>query len=110
MDCSFKSFYFFISFVILLLFIGFESSVLLVQAPEFPMVKSRKTDNINDSNSYFSPFLPFTGGLLISSAHFGAYVCGTDIDYNTIHGLGVLHISKPLKSYSLKFINTDVSR
>ncbi|KAI1240967.1 hypothetical protein IHE44_0009422 [Lamprotornis superbus] len=27
-------------------------------------------------------------GLLISSAHFGAYVCGTDIDYNTIHGLG----------------------
>lgn len=50
MDCSFKSFYFFISFVILLLFIGFESSVLLVQAPEFPMVKSRKTDNINDSN------------------------------------------------------------
>lgn len=39
MDCSFKSFYFFISFVILLLFIGFESSVLLVQAPEFPMEK-----------------------------------------------------------------------
>ncbi|XP_074920023.1 tRNA (guanine(10)-N(2))-methyltransferase TRMT11 isoform X9 [Chelonoidis abingdonii] len=28
------------------------------------------------------------GGLLISSAHFGAYVCGTDIDFNTVHGLG----------------------
>lgn len=29
-----------------------------------------------------------SGGLLIASAHFGAYVCGTDIDYNTVHGLG----------------------
>ncbi|MBV95080.1 tRNA (guanine(10)-N2)-methyltransferase, partial [Eschrichtius robustus] len=27
------------------------------------------------------------GGLLIASAHFGAYVYGTDIDYNTVHGL-----------------------
>uniref|UniRef100_A0A6J0TH37 tRNA (guanine(10)-N(2))-methyltransferase TRMT11 n=1 Tax=Pogona vitticeps TaxID=103695 RepID=A0A6J0TH37_9SAUR len=35
----------------------------------------------------FDPFVG-TGGLLIASAHFGAYVCGTDIDYNTVHGLG----------------------
>ncbi|XP_014348366.1 tRNA (guanine(10)-N2)-methyltransferase homolog isoform X2 [Latimeria chalumnae] len=35
----------------------------------------------------FDPFVG-TGGLLVSSAHFGAYVCGTDIDYNTVHGLG----------------------
>ncbi|XP_053880018.1 tRNA (guanine(10)-N2)-methyltransferase homolog isoform X5 [Malaclemys terrapin pileata] len=35
----------------------------------------------------FDPFVG-TGGLLISSARFGAYVCGTDIDYNTVHGLG----------------------
>uniref|UniRef100_A0A8C5LC41 tRNA (guanine(10)-N(2))-methyltransferase n=1 Tax=Jaculus jaculus TaxID=51337 RepID=A0A8C5LC41_JACJA len=28
------------------------------------------------------------GGLLIASAHFGAYVYGTDIDYNMVHGLG----------------------
>ncbi|XP_019375860.1 PREDICTED: tRNA (guanine(10)-N2)-methyltransferase homolog [Gavialis gangeticus] len=35
----------------------------------------------------FDPFVG-TGGLLIAAAHFGAYVCGTDIDYNTIHGLG----------------------
>lgn len=110
MDCSFKSFYFFISFVILLLFIGFESSVLLVQAPEFPMEKVVKQITLMTVICNFPLFLPFTGGLLISSAHFGAYVCGTDIDYNTIHGLGVLHISKPLKSYSLKFINTEVSR
>ncbi|KAJ7341910.1 hypothetical protein JRQ81_007725 [Phrynocephalus forsythii] len=35
----------------------------------------------------FDPFVG-TGGLLIASAHFGAYVCGTDIDYSTVHGLG----------------------
>ncbi|VTJ71333.1 Hypothetical predicted protein, partial [Marmota monax] len=27
-------------------------------------------------------------GLLRASAHFGAYVNGIDIDYNTVHGLG----------------------
>ncbi|XP_054992894.1 tRNA (guanine(10)-N2)-methyltransferase homolog isoform X1 [Sorex araneus] len=32
--------------------------------------------------------LVLLGGLLIASAHFGAYVYGTDIDYNTVHGLG----------------------
>lgn len=37
-------------------------------------------------------------------------MCGADIDYNTIHGLGMLNVSKPLKSYSLEFKNTDGSR
>lgn len=37
-------------------------------------------------NSLFSYL---TGGLLIASAHFGAYVCGMDIDYSTVHGLGM---------------------
>ncbi|XP_012692919.1 tRNA (guanine(10)-N2)-methyltransferase homolog [Clupea harengus] len=29
-----------------------------------------------------------TGSLLVACSHYGAYVCGTDIDYNTIHGIG----------------------
>ncbi|XP_051920724.1 tRNA (guanine(10)-N2)-methyltransferase homolog isoform X1 [Hippocampus zosterae] len=29
-----------------------------------------------------------TGSLLVACSHFGAYVCGSDIDYNTIHGKG----------------------
>ncbi|KAM5283039.1 LOW QUALITY PROTEIN: tRNA (guanine(10)-N(2))-methyltransferase TRMT11 [Hipposideros larvatus] len=32
--------------------------------------------------------LVLLGGLLVAAAHFGAYVYGTDIDYNTVHGLG----------------------
>ncbi|XP_048882801.1 tRNA (guanine(10)-N2)-methyltransferase homolog [Brienomyrus brachyistius] len=35
----------------------------------------------------FDPFVG-TGSLLVACSHFGAYVCGTDIDYNTIHGIG----------------------
>ncbi|TRY97532.1 hypothetical protein DNTS_000334 [Danionella cerebrum] len=35
----------------------------------------------------YDPFVG-TGSLLMASSHFGAYVCGTDIDYNTIHGIG----------------------
>ncbi|KFO62370.1 tRNA (guanine(10)-N2)-methyltransferase [Corvus brachyrhynchos] len=42
---------------------------------------------VKPNDVVYDPFVG-TGGLLISSAHFGAYVCGTDIDYNTIHGLG----------------------
>ncbi|KAL4657507.1 hypothetical protein GN956_G4280 [Arapaima gigas] len=29
-----------------------------------------------------------TGSLLVACSHFGAYVCGTDIDYNIVHGIG----------------------
>ncbi|ETE65965.1 tRNA guanosine-2'-O-methyltransferase TRM11-like protein, partial [Ophiophagus hannah] len=36
---------------------------------------------VKPNNIVFDPFVG-TGGLLIASAHFGAYVCGTDIDYN----------------------------
>ncbi|XP_058422328.1 tRNA (guanine(10)-N2)-methyltransferase homolog isoform X8 [Diceros bicornis minor] len=42
---------------------------------------------VKENDIVFDPFVG-TGGLLIASAHFGAYVCGTDIDYNTVHGLG----------------------
>uniref|UniRef100_A0A8C6G664 tRNA (guanine(10)-N(2))-methyltransferase TRMT11 n=1 Tax=Mus spicilegus TaxID=10103 RepID=A0A8C6G664_MUSSI len=42
---------------------------------------------VKENDLVFDPFVG-TGGLLIASAHFGAYVCGTDIDYNTVHGLG----------------------
>ncbi|XP_068933562.1 tRNA (guanine(10)-N2)-methyltransferase homolog isoform X3 [Petaurus breviceps papuanus] len=41
---------------------------------------------VKENDIVFDPFVG-TGGLLIPSAHFGAYVCGTDIDYNTVHGL-----------------------
>lgn len=35
----------------------------------------------------FDPFVG-TGSLLVACAHFGAFVCGADIDYNIIHGRG----------------------
>ena len=28
----------------------------------------------------------FAGSLLVAAAHFGGYVCGTDIDFLTLHG------------------------
>lgn len=37
----------------------------------------------------FSLCFVFPGSLLVACSHFGAYVCGTDIDYNTIHGIGM---------------------
>uniref|UniRef100_A0A3B3VQL6 tRNA (guanine(10)-N(2))-methyltransferase TRMT11 n=1 Tax=Poecilia latipinna TaxID=48699 RepID=A0A3B3VQL6_9TELE len=40
-----------------------------------------------DNDLVFDPFVG-TGSLLVACSHFGAYVCGTDIDYNTIHGKG----------------------
>ncbi|KAM4771010.1 tRNA (guanine(10)-N(2))-methyltransferase TRMT11 [Rhinophrynus dorsalis] len=42
---------------------------------------------VKPNDLVFDPFVG-TGGLLVSCAHFGAYVCGTEIDYNTVHGLG----------------------
>ncbi|XP_063091120.1 tRNA (guanine(10)-N2)-methyltransferase homolog isoform X2 [Cavia porcellus] len=42
---------------------------------------------VKENDVVFDPFVG-TGSLLVASAHFGAYVCGTDIDYNTVHGLG----------------------
>ncbi|XP_069463607.1 tRNA (guanine(10)-N2)-methyltransferase homolog isoform X2 [Ambystoma mexicanum] len=42
---------------------------------------------VKDHDIVYDPFVG-TGGLLIPSAHFGAYVCGMDIDYNTVHGIG----------------------
>ncbi|KAG8444262.1 hypothetical protein GDO86_009446 [Hymenochirus boettgeri] len=42
---------------------------------------------VKPNDVVFDPFVG-TGGLLVSCAHFGAYVCGTEIDYSTAHGLG----------------------
>ncbi|XP_053315396.1 tRNA (guanine(10)-N2)-methyltransferase homolog [Spea bombifrons] len=42
---------------------------------------------VKPNDVVFDPFVG-TGGLLLPCAHFGAYVLGTDIDYNTVHGLG----------------------
>lgn len=48
--------------------------------------KKRQTKLLN---FFFCRFLKsFLGSLLVACSHFGAYVCGTDIDYNTIHGVG----------------------
>ena len=42
---------------------------------------------VKKNDTVFDPSVG-PGGLLIASAHFGAYVYGTDVDYNTVHGLG----------------------
>ncbi|XP_075059127.1 tRNA (guanine(10)-N(2))-methyltransferase TRMT11 isoform X2 [Mixophyes fleayi] len=42
---------------------------------------------VKPNDVVFDPFVG-TGGLLVPCAHFGAYVCGTEIDYNTVHGRG----------------------
>ncbi|XP_071957477.1 tRNA (guanine(10)-N(2))-methyltransferase homolog isoform X2 [Antedon mediterranea] len=42
---------------------------------------------ITPNSFVFDPFVG-TGSLLISAAHFGAYVMGADINYETIHGCG----------------------
>ncbi|XP_033983093.1 tRNA (guanine(10)-N2)-methyltransferase homolog [Trematomus bernacchii] len=42
---------------------------------------------VNKNDLVFDPFVG-TGSLLVACSHFRAYVCGTDIDYNTIHGRG----------------------
>ena len=36
--------------------------------------------------------LLFVGSLLVSAAHFGGYVMGTDIDYLLLHAKGKKHI------------------
>ncbi|XP_022609203.1 tRNA (guanine(10)-N2)-methyltransferase homolog isoform X3 [Seriola dumerili] len=40
---------------------------------------------VKENDLVYDPFVG-TGSLLVACSHFGAYVCGTDIDYNTIHG------------------------
>ncbi|XP_037533038.1 tRNA (guanine(10)-N2)-methyltransferase homolog [Nematolebias whitei] len=42
---------------------------------------------VKEHDLVFDPFVG-TGSLLVACSQFGAYVCGTDIDYNTIHGKG----------------------
>lgn len=42
---------------------------------------------VKENDVVFDPFVG-TGSLLVACSQFGAYVCGSDIDYNTIHGKG----------------------
>jgi tRNA (guanine10-N2)-methyltransferase len=35
----------------------------------------------------YDPFVG-TGSILIGAAHYGAYVCGADLDYNLVHSRG----------------------
>ncbi|XP_033836816.1 tRNA (guanine(10)-N2)-methyltransferase homolog [Periophthalmus magnuspinnatus] len=42
---------------------------------------------VKQNDVVFDPFVG-TGSLLVACSQFGAYVCGTDIDYNIIHGRG----------------------
>lgn len=42
---------------------------------------------VKHNDVVFDPFVG-TGSLLVACSQFGAYVCGTDIDYNIIHGKG----------------------
>ncbi|XP_044062532.1 tRNA (guanine(10)-N2)-methyltransferase homolog isoform X3 [Siniperca chuatsi] len=42
---------------------------------------------VKENDLVFDPFVG-TGSLLVACSQFRAYVCGTDIDYNTIHGKG----------------------
>lgn len=36
-----------------------------------------------------SIFMFLTGSILVAAAHYGAYVAGSDIDYNLLHGIGM---------------------
>lgn len=42
---------------------------------------------VKQNDLVFDPFVG-TGSLLVACSQFGAYVCGTDIDFNIIHGKG----------------------
>ncbi|CAB1334169.1 unnamed protein product [Coregonus sp. 'balchen'] len=54
----------------------------------------------------YDPFVG-TGSLLVACSHFGAYVCGTDIDYNTIHGIDE-NIRANLRQYGSEKLYVDV--
>ena len=44
---------------------------------------------VKDNNFVFDPFVG-SGSLLVSSAQFGAYVLGADLDFNLLHARGKL--------------------
>ncbi|XP_033126865.1 tRNA (guanine(10)-N2)-methyltransferase homolog [Anneissia japonica] len=74
---------------------------------------------ITPNSFVFDPFVG-TGSLLISCAHFGAYVMGADINYETIHGCGKSsrknqlyrgkdeNIRANLRQYGLEHLYIDV--
>ena len=51
-----------------------------------PLPLAHRLPPVWDIMSQF--FVSVSGSLLVACSHFGAYVCGIDIDYNTIHGRG----------------------
>lgn len=63
---------------------------------------------------YLQPHIPseilnlvivsLSGSLLVACSQFGAYVCGTDIDYNIIHGKGELLYALGHSIYSLDIL------
>ena len=46
--------------------------------------------HVSRGSFVFDPFVG-TGSLLVSAAHHGGYVMGTDIDYNLLKGRGKGH-------------------
>nr|CAH0109655.1 unnamed protein product [Daphnia galeata] len=52
--------------------------------PQLSMIMANLAQ-IDNGHIVVDPFVG-TGSLLVAAAHFGGYVCGTDIDYLTVHG------------------------
>lgn len=53
------------------------------------------------SLGFSSAPLCVSGSLLVACSQFGAYVCGADIDYNTIHGKGKPSLIKSFIAHQL---------
>lgn len=54
---------------------------------------------MNGLSSFCFPHV--SGSLLVACSQFGAYVCGSDIDYNTIHGKGMFCQLRPYMAREL---------
>lgn len=52
--------------------------------PFYVLTRAWECVSVNTSHLW----LCVSGSLLVACSQFGAYVCGADIDYNTIHGKG----------------------
>ena len=52
---------------------------------------------VTSASFVFDPFVG-TGSLLVAAARHGAFVAGTDIDYNCVHGIGKSSRSDTLMS------------
>jgi len=63
--------------------------------PQLAMIMANLAQ-VENGHLVVDPFVG-TGSLLVAAAHFGGYVCGTDIDYQTLHGK-----SKPTRAKQTK--------